>query len=180
LAATVSNLAFLTILHEPAGYVGGYLVTNLWGRPLEFRLSTAVQPNRVQQILYGNTLEPYLASELIGKTLVDKTATQAQILFTDMRAVLDLRLLVPTPVAHLTPPDPLPAAYDPVWKHHSASSLEHSSPHRVLVHPQFPDDLPAVRALVERLERHVDFLEPFARIREAVQEARKLGVTNRN
>src|SRR4051812_47750949 len=50
------NVGFLTVLHEAGGYVGGYLVTNGWGRPLEFRLSTAVQPNRVQQILYAATL----------------------------------------------------------------------------------------------------------------------------
>ena len=45
------------MLHEASGYLGGYLVTNTWGRPLEFRLSSAVQPNRVQQILYAGTME---------------------------------------------------------------------------------------------------------------------------
>src|SRR5882672_9027235 len=77
------NLGFLTILHEPAGYLGGYLVTNSWGRPLEFRLSTAVQPNRVQQILYGNTLTEYLSADLIGKTRIEKTATRIHMLITD-------------------------------------------------------------------------------------------------
>src|SRR5438874_9502528 len=72
-----SALGFLTIVQEQNGYLGGYLVTNLWGRPLEFRLSTAVQPNRVQQILYGPALQPYLCADLIGKTLVEKTATAA-------------------------------------------------------------------------------------------------------
>ena len=69
-------LGFLTVLHDPTGGLGGYLVTNAWGRPLEFRLTTAVQPNRVQQILYGPTLTEYLHADLIGKTLVEKTATQ--------------------------------------------------------------------------------------------------------
>src|SRR5262249_7230983 len=53
------NVGFLTVLQEPSGYLGGYLVTNLWGRPLEFRLTSAVQPNKVQQILYGDTLLSY-------------------------------------------------------------------------------------------------------------------------
>src|SRR5437868_2975525 len=57
------NLGFLTVLHETNGYLGGYLVTNNWGRPLEFRLSTAVQPNRIHQILYGGTLEAYICRE---------------------------------------------------------------------------------------------------------------------
>ena len=88
------NLGFLTVLHEASGYLGGYLVTNGWGRPLEFRLSTAVQPNRVQQILYGDTLNQYLCGELIGKTLIDKSATPAQWIITDHAAALELRLRV--------------------------------------------------------------------------------------
>src|ERR1700730_13086939 len=92
------NLGFLTIMHEPAGYLGGYLVTNQWGRPLEFRLSTAVLPNRVQQILYGDTRQPYLCAELIGKTLIDKTTTQVQVIITDKETVLPLRQHVPIPV----------------------------------------------------------------------------------
>src|SRR5205823_1031168 len=58
-ATVTTNLGYLTILRDGTGYLGGYLVTNAWGRPLEFRLSSAVQPNRVQQILYGQSLEPY-------------------------------------------------------------------------------------------------------------------------
>src|ERR1700745_4026558 len=100
-ASPSRNLGFMTILQHTTGYVGGYLVTNQWGRPLEFRLSTAVQPNRVQQILYGETLEPYLCAEVIGKTLVDKAGIQAQLLVTDYRPVLELRSRVELPVLYL-------------------------------------------------------------------------------
>ena len=35
MAATPTvNLGFLTVLHETNGWLGGYLVTNQWGRPL--------------------------------------------------------------------------------------------------------------------------------------------------
>src|SRR5262249_54733886 len=102
------NLGFLTILQEATGYLGGYLATNTWGRPLEFRLSTAVPPNRVHQILYGGTLKPYICADLIGKTLVEKTSTPVQLLVTDSEPVLDLRLKVATPVVWLaTAEDPL-------------------------------------------------------------------------
>ena len=87
------TLGFLTVLHENAGYVGGYLVTNQWGRPLEFRLSTAVQPNRVQQILYGGTLLSYICADLIGKTLVDKAPDGKPLALLIQRG--DARLYVP-------------------------------------------------------------------------------------
>src|SRR5271169_5110072 len=101
----VSNLGFLTVLHEPSGYLGGYLVTNVWGRPLEFRLSTAVQTNRVQQILYAGTLQSYVCADLIGKTLVDKTGIPVQLVLTDREVVLDLRLQLEIPVILLAPRD---------------------------------------------------------------------------
>src|SRR3954454_13679131 len=97
--APVSNLGFLSVFQEPSGYVGGYLVTNGWGRPLEFRLSSAVQPNKVQQILYGDTLAGYLCGEVIGKTLMDKAATPVQWVLVDNPLTLDLRLRVECPVS---------------------------------------------------------------------------------
>src|SRR3954451_24990444 len=102
---TVHNLGFLTVLREPTGYVGGYLVTNVWGRPLEFRLSSAVQPNRVQQVLYAGTLLPYLCADLIGKTLVDKSTVPVQLVVTDREPVRELRNKLDVPVVWLAPPD---------------------------------------------------------------------------
>ncbi len=101
--ATALQLGFLTVLHEANGYLGGYLAVNCWGRPLEFRLTSAVQPNRVQQILYGDTLETYICADLIGKTLVEKTGLAVQVVVTDREEVLDLRLKLDVPVAWLTP-----------------------------------------------------------------------------
>src|SRR5437763_5614656 len=92
------HLGFLTVFAEGQGYLGGYLITNSWGRPLEFRLSTAVQPNRVQHILYGSTLQEYLCADLIGKTLIDKSSTPVAMLFTDSIAVLPIRTRLEVPV----------------------------------------------------------------------------------
>src|SRR5437667_439716 len=105
LATSTWNLGFMTILQDQAGFLGGYLVTNQWGRPLEFRLSTAVQPNRVQQILYGETLLPYICGELIGKTLFEKTTEQPQMIVTDKEAALELRRHLAIPVAYLKTTD---------------------------------------------------------------------------
>src|ERR1700676_5362568 len=99
------HLGFLTVLHEANGYLGGYLAVNGWGRPLEFRLTSAVQPNRVQQILYGGTLETYVCADLIGKTLVEKAGVPVQLVVTDREEVLDLRLKLDAPVAWLAPPE---------------------------------------------------------------------------
>ncbi len=176
-APATLNLGFLAILQETNGYLGGYLVTNIWGRPLEFRLSTAVQPNRVQQILYGGTLGPYICADLIGKTLVEKTSVPVQLVVTDREAVLDLRQRLEIPVALLAAPD------DPVAARRTAAGQVarpgSSGQGPILCHPRFPSDVPVVRELLGRLDSTLDLAEPFARIREAIAEARKMGVTSR-
>jgi hypothetical protein len=158
-----SNLGFLTIQSEPTGTLGGYLVTNAWGRPLEFRLTSAVQPNRVQHILYGAALESYLCGDLIGKTLVEKSTTPVQWLVTDHRAALILRqrLNIPVSLWH-------PAELD-------EENLLVVSRH-LYCDDQFPGDVPAVQKLLEKLG-NFDLGEPFQRIRDAIHEARKMGVS---
>ena len=166
-SAPCTNLGFLSVFQESNGFVGGYLVTNSWGRPLEFRLSSAVQPNKVQQILYGDTLSGYLCGEVIGKTLIDKTNTPIQWVLVDNPLTLDLRLRVEYPVGLLhnivDPEGPPPG-------------LEVQS--RLYCHTHFPEDVAALRANIEKLGAF-DFSEPFFRIREALNEARKMGVTTR-
>jgi hypothetical protein len=161
-------------LHEPSGYLGGYLVTNFWGRPLEFRLSSAVQPNRVQQILYGGTLQPYICADLIGKTLVEKAAVGVQLILTDREPVLDLRQRVEVPVAWLAPAgDALAETFVAQGAAVRAAAGEHGP---VVCHPRYPADVGVVRELLERLDGTLDLAEPFGRIRDAIGEARKMGV----
>jgi hypothetical protein len=169
-AATI-QLGFLTILHDALGYSGGYLLTNAWGRPLEFRLTTAVQPNKVQQLLYGPTLRPYLCADLIGKSLVEKASSPPTLLITDCDAVLELRPQVDFPVAWLAPAD-----------HAGMATLENPGTlivktlsHALVSHSQF-DDAERVKAILHAADP-VDLAEPFHRVREALAEAKKMGAT---
>jgi hypothetical protein len=167
--ATIT-LGFLTILQEPTGWVGGYLVTNAWGRPLEFRLSTAVQPNRVQAVLYGPTLREYVQADVIGKALVEKTAVKPDLIVTDAPGVLGLQERVGIPVIALRPDD----AFLPP----DTQSLTHPrSSVALLIGSKSAVD--AIVAKLDAVDAAVDLAEPFARIREAVAEARKMGVANR-
>jgi hypothetical protein len=157
-ATSTLNRGFLTVANDANGYSGGYLVTNQWGRPLEFRLSTPVRPNRVQQILYAETLEPYICGDLIGKTLVEKTTTPVQFVATDTPAALDLRRRLDIPVVLL---DLTSGGAD------------------FRVHPNFPQDRAAVEGILGGEGDGIHLSEPFIRIREAMAEARKTGAVNR-
>lgn len=170
-------LGFLTVFQDGTGYLGGYLVTNSWGRPLEFRLSTSVQPNRVQSILYGSTLQEYLCADLIGKTLIDKTATPIDLLFTDSTNVLPIRTRLDIPVVAVVAQD------DPALPFLPAERIERLPTERtttpLLFDPRQEGDRARIAALLEKIDPALDVSEPFQRIREAMGEARRMGATSR-
>src|SRR4029077_1558948 len=98
------------------------------------------------------------------------TAAKPELIVTDDAGVLPLRLRIEIPVvavrSELAPPD--------------AISFEHPRAANGLLLPsRFAEDRSAVSAILDRVDSAVDLGEPFARIREAIAEARKMGVTNR-
>ena len=175
-ATAAENMGFLTVVREGNSYTGGYLVTNHWSRPLEFRLSTVVQPNRVQRILYGDTLEPYLYADLIGKALVEKASTPVHIIVTDCRPALELRWRIDTPMVWLARPEDLAAdgAGPDGCRRTSGPGLP-----PVFHHAAYPADAVLLVPLLARLCETVDLAEPFCRVREAMTEARTIGATSR-
>src|SRR5262245_4161500 len=142
------TLGFLAVLQEPTGWLGGYLVTNAWGRPLEFRLTTAVQPNRVQTALYGTTLTEYLHADVIGKTLVEKTGTKPDLIVTDSPPVLALRGRIEIPVISLTMQPGTLAETVPLTHSRSATPL--------YVSLRFESDRDLIARLLDRVDPAVD------------------------
>lgn len=173
MAATPLNLGFLTILQENGSYLGGYFVTNAWGRPLEFRLSSAVQPNKIQQILYASTLVPYVCGDLIGKALVERAGVPVALVLTTCEPALDLRLKLDTPVAVLLA-DADPRGSDPL-----TVPLPNGRG-KLLCHARHPGDVEAIGKVMADLDGAMDLTEPFTRVKEAIAEARKTGVAGRS
>ena len=169
---TAMTIGFLTVLSDPGGVLGGYLVTNAWGRPLEFRLSSAVQPNRVQQILYGPTLTEYLHADLIGKTLVDRTSIAPHLIVVDTLPALALRNKTDVPVIAIRTAGQAAEQEVSVIQHDRCTT-------GLLYLSRFASDRPRIEELLGLLDPAIDLAEPFARIRDAVAEARKMGGSSR-
>ncbi len=97
-AAETIALGFLTVCEDKQqGYLGGYLLLNAVGRPLEFHCTAPVRPT-AQEILYGPTLKPYLFAEQIGMALVRKAKQSAAAILTDVEAVAAIADLIEAPV----------------------------------------------------------------------------------
>ena len=130
----------------------------------------------MQQILYGGTLTEYLCADLIGKTLVEKTSTPVQLLVTDTANVLPIRSRLDIPVVAALADEQLP----PTSVDRPFATFSHPRSSAALtLRLDHAADEGLVRALLDRVDAALDLAEPFSRIREAMIEARKSGVTSR-
>ena len=64
------RLAYFVTLKEGASYLGGLLLTDVSGIPIDFRYTEPITPTKLQTLLYGKALEPYLKEEVIQKALL--------------------------------------------------------------------------------------------------------------
>jgi hypothetical protein len=187
-------LGFLTVIEHPEhGLFGGYLLLNMAGRPLEFHCTTPVKPNRAQRILYGFTLEPYVCGEQIGQTLLAKAQREPLVICTDREPAMAVRPYVAAPVALVLPSEEAPPdapgadaerSVETAAKTWRIDSAHASRPpytvfclgrNRLAVPVGAADDQRQISDRLEGLADWFDLAEPFGRIREAIDEARRAG-----
>ena len=157
-------LGFLSVTETPLGSVGGLLVTNHFGRPLEFQCTTPVRPNRTQEILYGNSLKSFLYGELIGKTLCSRLAIKPDLIIVGQEDLLELRRDNEIPVAYLAPNEKRDLADE------TKLSIGNQS---VQLHREFATDRELLEEKSRSISADADLSEPLLRVQEALQETVK-------
>lgn len=166
------KLGFLSAIELPGGgFVGGLLVTNRFGRPLEFQCTTPVRANRTQEILYGPTLRPFLLGEVIGRTLVEKVAVKPDVVLAEGEDLLELRCHIQQPVAVVEVVD-----RDGESEQETPDKNElFLGRQRLRFHERHPDDGPRFASSAGNVPENADLFEPFERVRDALREAMKVG-----
>ena len=140
---------------------------NSSGRPLEFHCTAPLKPSRAQEILYGPTLRPFLFGEQIGQTLLAKAKVKPFLVCTDAEAMLAAREFSEVPLLLVQ------------------SESSETNPHGVgepfklgrrqvyAAHAHQDDQAIALEKWSAAHTDSLDLLEPFTRIREALEEAQK-------
>jgi hypothetical protein len=96
------SLGFITVVdHDELGCIGGYLILNMGGRPLEFHCTAPVRANRAQQILYGVSLKPFLYGELVGRSLIEKGLETPIVILANQPELNSLQALIDVPLIQL-------------------------------------------------------------------------------
>jgi hypothetical protein len=148
------------------GYFGGYLIISPQGRPLEFHCTAPIQPSPAQTILYGATLRPYLIGDQICRALLNAARLQPLVVLTDSDAALQANTRFAMPLAMVT---------DVAKSGLPASIGEFCIGEWRLKMVGYERDEQSVVDALTQLAQHVNLLEPFARIHEAIREAQRIG-----
>jgi hypothetical protein len=158
---------FLTVVEQPEwGLVGGFLVVNAGGRPLEFHCTAPVKANRTQEILYGRTLRGYLCGEQIGPALLTKAKLETLFVLVDDPALITARDHFAMPVALI---DPARQSAP-----HSLSLFAFEVAKTTLgVESRYSTDAQQLQEAWQTHGHDFDLKEPFDRIRSALEEAQK-------
>ena len=160
------SLGFITVIdHGDLGCIGGYLILNSGGRPLEFHCTAPVRANRAQQILYGVSLKPFLYGELVGRALVERGSKVPAVVCADQLELLPLQAWLSVPVVHVASEDSqIPTGSEPLYPTILGDySLYTQS---AIIPPLVVEDLGLFMETIA-------LCEPFGRIRAAIEEARR-------
>ena len=188
---TGHEYGYLTVLeHNLYGLLGGYLIIDGCGRPLEFHCTALVQPSRAEQILYGPTLGPCLVGEQIGGGLVAAARLKPKVILIDkldlsflgLQHEIDTVLLVASTDTVSTDDgsEPGPGGVgDPTRMPRTAGATARHAfqvdRYRFELPPNRLADPSTVSLLLESLSQRVDLAEPFERIHLAIREAGGIG-----
>lgn len=156
------RLGFMETMEvDGRGHIGGLLITNQNGRPLEFQCTTPVRPNRTQEILFGETLQSWLLGELIGCTLLDRVSIKPNIIMTSNPRLLELRNHTSIPVACASDAKSFAAEQGSTLRI-GGSILRFHEAHEI--------DADLLAKQKHLLPDSADLAEPLERVREALAE----------
>lgn len=144
-------LGFLdsAVFDEGSVYRGGCLVTDEDTYPVEFRITSSIQPTSLQSILYGDAIVPYIYAELIAAPLTKKLTSEMRFIIVEKKTFLSARPKIDKPLFYIDK---------------GSNSLQ--------AHEGFPNERKLASKILERFSLE-KLSEPFSRVQSALAEAHK-------
>lgn len=76
-----ATIGFFDCFEENAQHIGALMITDANGIPMEFKYTEPIKPTRLQQILYGKSLEHYLKHDVIKAKLFKAIGKKPDFIF---------------------------------------------------------------------------------------------------
>ncbi|MGI5832911.1 MAG: hypothetical protein ACOX6D_10370 [Thermoguttaceae bacterium] len=186
LSESFEHLGFLSVSETSSqGFLGGFLILDRNGHPVEFHCTVPVHANRAQEILYGETLNAFLCGQQIAPSLYKHKKTPVAAVITDSPLMLSFGPIADVPFILLLDPMPagvrgaLPGVISPrfdeicalgrisreSWKEAEEDGI------RYMLRVEDPED--GAREMLRVFRKMIDLSEPFDRIYLAIKESQK-------
>ncbi|MBI2440942.1 MAG: hypothetical protein HYV35_06170 [Lentisphaerae bacterium] len=176
----LSCLAFVALCElDQDVFRGGVLVTDSRGKPIEFRCTSAIQPNNVQKTLYGSTLRTHMAVELAGRPLLSVLKEKPKVVLVKQDEFLELRPFIDLPVLLVAKQGETIAVDEENAKTSKQELLPSPTgkfdPVVLTCHWEYKDDMRSILAPLSGLFTLMDITEPFSRICNALKLLQEKG-----
>lgn len=162
----------------PDSYLGAILVTKLTSVPVEFRVTLPVKPTSIQKSLYGESMVPYIGTELCGIQLLESITHNPEVVFVSPEYMLGVRPNSAAPVIYVLEANQdhgttaVETGQDGADQTAPAKSWQlsgsNNQPITLLTARGFAEDYEVTKSLIAELALKFDMLEPFARIKRAI------------
>lgn len=156
--AEEKTISFLDLANfEDGGALrGGCLVTDGKTRPMEFRVSSPIRPTSLQKILYGDTLHEHICNDLVGMPMLTALESEPDLILVRDAEFLKLRLRMDIPV---------------LWVRATVDGQ-----YVLQALPGYEKEAEDGRDMLPKRLRGRNIMEPFIRIRTALEEAHSLNI----
>uniref|UniRef100_A0A7C4CF09 Uncharacterized protein n=1 Tax=Fervidobacterium thailandense TaxID=1008305 RepID=A0A7C4CF09_9BACT len=152
-------IGYLAVSKIENKHLGGLLVVNELGIPVEFKYSEPVTPTKLQEIIYGSSLEYYLHVEIIAKGLIQKSESRPEVIL-----VQDPNLLFDKNIVFVSA---LPQSVAEKKESSEAIINLPGMSLKIMVSEGFKLD-DATLEKIRELASKIDILEPFDRVEKAL------------
>lgn len=181
MSEALHHLAFVILADVEDGVLrGGILVTDAYGKPVEFRCTSPIRPNAVQRALYGGTLMPHIAVELVGVPLVQAVQVSPDVVLVQQEEFLPLRERCDRPLllARRQGKDMQLSEEDGKTQPEELLSSPSGkfTPVVVTCHWDFADDIAQCKEGLGWTFANCDLVEPFERVKTALATLHEQGV----
>jgi len=172
-------IAFLQVAEiAPDSFLGAILVTKPTSVPVEFRVTLPVRPTNIQKSLYGESMIPYIGTELCGTQLLEAITHNPEVVFVSPDYMLGVRPNSAAPVIYVAETDQGQGANGTETDQTAEEergpakswplSGSNNQPLSLSTALGFADDYEITKELIAELALKFDLMEPFARVNRAI------------
>lgn len=161
-----------TRVFEGPTYLGGVLVVDKKGIPVEFKYVEPIKPSKLQTLLYGNTMDRYIRIESVGIPLVNALEHKPIVLFVREEPFLEeSKWTFPVISISRYKSNVLPniGEYKELENSEYIIQIDSGMPIRVRIEKKYLEKLSEIVSTLVEVGQNFDIMEPFSRLEEAIR-----------